>query len=186
MNRLLLTAILSGLAMSAGCGTIATQTIAGATGAASRYYEIRDIGGTLDRYAAVQVEPFDASPMLGAIPSMVVTSTQPLIIDQLTRSGLFSQVAAKTNVRPALIIRGKFMDYDPGTSAARAVIGTNPMLSAQVEVVDAASGKVLGVAMVRGIIVSIVRTERTELGDGIGKAIKGLLAEHMTRKPQKE
>jgi Domain of unknown function (DUF4410) len=188
MKRVILLGLLAGLVMATGCTTIAKQGYYGATGAASRYFEVRDLGpiGTLDRFAAVQVDPFDPSLMLGAIPPDVSSAVQPHIINQLVKSGLFTQVAAKATVRPALVIRGKFMDYDPGGSAVRAVYGTNPMLSAQIEIVDADSGRVLGVAMVTGTIESVVRTSPTELGAGIGKAIKGLLAAHMTRKPQKE
>jgi hypothetical protein len=188
MKKIFLLGLLAGLVTSVGCSTVATQVYSGATGASSRYYEIRALGTAiaLDRYTAVQVEAFDASPMLGAIPADVVTATQPEIINQLTKSALFTQVAAKTTMRPALIIRGKFVDYDPGGSVVRAVYGTNPMLTAQIEIIDADSGKVVGVAMVTGTIKSVVRTAPAELGGGVGKAIRGLLAAHLSRTPAKE
>jgi len=189
MKRILLLGLLAGVAISTGCiSTVAKQAYYGATGASGRYFEIRNLGtaSALDRYAAVQIDPFDPSPMLGAIPAEVASAAQPEIIDHLTKSGLFTQVAARTTARPALVVRGKFVDYDPGGSVVRAVYGANPMLSAQIEIVDADTGRVLGVAMASATIQSVVRTNPTELGAGLGKAIKGLLSSHMTRKPQKD
>jgi len=188
MRRILFLGLLAGVVISGGCGAVATQTVGGITGASGRYFEIRSLGAgsALDRFAAVQVEAFDPSPMLGAIPNDIFGPVQPEIIDRLAKSGLFSQVAAKASVRPALIIRGKFMDYDPGGSTVRVVYGVNPMLSAQIEISDADTGRVLGVTMVRATVTSVVRTGPSEQGLGLGKAIKDLLASHTTRKPQKD
>ncbi|MBE3071059.1 MAG: hypothetical protein IMZ66_12560, partial [Planctomycetes bacterium] len=89
MKKVVLVGLLAMLAVSAGCwGTIAKQAYYGATGASGRYFEVRDLGGsfTLDRYQGVQVEPFDPSLMLGAIPSEVVGAVQPDIIARLTKT----------------------------------------------------------------------------------------------------
>jgi len=189
MKRLMLAGLLAMLAVSSGCiSTIAKQAYYGATGASGRYFEVRDLGGSgvLDRYQGVQVEPFDPSLMLGAIPSDVVSTVQPDIIERLTKTGVFAEVGAKVSARPALIIRGRFMDYDPGTSAARAVYGTDPTLTAQIQLIDAETNQVIGVAMVTGTVKSVVRANPKELASGVSKAVKGLLSAHMTRKPKDE
>jgi hypothetical protein len=189
MQRLLLVGLLAMLAVSAGCiSTIAKQAYYGATGASGRYFEIRGLGSSfaLDRYQGVQVEPFDPSLMLGAIPSDVVGAVQPDIIERLRKMGVFAAVGARVSARPALIIRGKFMDYDPGTSVARAVHGTDPTLTAQIELIDVQTNKIIGVAMVTGTVKSVVRANPRELASGMSKAVKGLFSAHMTRKPPED
>jgi hypothetical protein len=189
MKRVLLVGLAAMLALASGCvSTIAKQAYYGATGASGRYFEIRETGGrgSLERYQAVQVEPFDPSLLLGAIPTDVVRAVQPAIIAQLSKAKVFAEVGASTAARPALIIRGKFMDYDPGGSVARAVYGTDPTLTAQIELIDAETGRAVGVAMVTGVIKSVVRANPREMASGVGKAVRGLLLAHLTRKPPKE
>ena len=189
MKRVMLAGLLATLAVSSGClGTIAKQAYYGATGASGRYFEIRDLGSSfaLDRYQGVQVERFDPSLLLGAIPLDVVGAVQPDIIERLTKMRVFTAVGVKVSARPALIIRGKFMDYDPGTSAARAVYGTDPTLTAQIDLVDAQTNQTIGVAMVTGIVKSVVRAKPKEMASGVSKAVKGLLSAHMTREPKDE
>ena len=189
MKRVLLVGLLAMLGVSSGClGTIASQAYYGTTGASARFFELRDAGGpgALDRYQGVQVESFDPSLMLGAIPSDVVSAVQPDIIERLRRTGVFAEVGAKVSAKPALIIRGKFMDYDSGSSAARAVYGTNPTLTAQIELIDAETNRTIGVAMVTGTVKSVVRADPKELASGMSKAVQGLLSTHMTRKPPKD
>ena len=189
MKRVMLVGFLAMLAVSSGClGTIAKQAYYGATGASGRYFEIREPGGSsaLDRYQGVQVEPFDPSLMLGAIPSDVVGAVQPDIIERLKAMGVFEEAGVKVSAKPTLIIRGKFMDYDPGSSAVRAVYGTDPTLTAQIELVDVQTNKTIGVAMVTGTVKSVVRANPKELASGMSKAVKGLLSAHMTRKPPED
>jgi len=190
MKRVILVGLLAGLALASGCmGTAVKQAYYGATGASGRYFEVRDLGtkGTLDRYMAVEVDVFDPSPMLGVIPADVRAAVQPAIVNRLIQMQLFTQVGAKVTVKPALAIRGKFVDYDPGTSAARAVgLGADPSLTAQIQLIDLEENKVLGVAMVSGTVKSAVRTGPGELAEGIGKAVKGLIEAHMLRKPEKD
>jgi len=189
MKRVMLVGLLAVLAVSTGCiSTIAKQAYYGATGASGRYFEVRDLGspGSLDRYQGVQVEPFDPSLMLGAIPSDVVSAVQPDIIERLTKANVFAEVGARVSAKPTLIIRGRFMDYDPGSSAVRAVYGTDPTLTAQIELVDAQTNQTVGVAMVTGIVKSVVRANPKEMASGVSKAVQGLLSAHMTRKPAKD
>ena len=189
MKRVLLVGLLAMLAVSAGCiSTIAKQAYYGATGASGRYFEIRDPGGSgvLDRYQGVQVDPFDPSLLLGAIPADVVSAVQPDIIARLTKMKVFAAVGAKVSAGPALVIRGRFMDYDPGSSAVRAVYGTDPTLTAQIELVDAQTNQTIGIAMVTGTVKSVVRANPKELASGVSKAVQGLLSAHMTRKPPKD
>ena len=189
MKRVLLVGLLAMLGASSGClGTIASQAYYGTTGASARFFELRDAGGpgALDRYQGVQVEPFDPSLMLGAIPSDVVGAVQPDIVERLTKMKVFTEVGAKVSARPALTIRGKFMDYDPGTSVVRAVYGTDPTLTAQIELIDAQTNQTIGIAMVTGTVKSVVRANPKELASGVSKAVQGLLSAHMTRKPPKD
>jgi len=189
MNRLLLVGLAAVLAVSSGCvSTLAKQAYYGATGGSGRYFEIKDLGtrSALDQYQGVEVEPFDPSPMLGAIPSDVTGAVQPDIIAQLTKARIFSEVGAKVSARPTLVIRGKFMDYDPGSSVARAVYGADPSLTAQVELIDAQTRQPIGIAMVTGTNKSVVRASARQMASGLSKAVKGLLLAHTSRRPAKE
>jgi hypothetical protein len=188
MKRLLLVGLLATLVASTGCTTIATQAYYGATGASARYFEVQSLGGpgSLDRYQGVQVDPFDPALMLGAIPADVVSAVPPNVVAQLTKMKVFTAVGMKVSAKPTLIIRGRFMDYDPGSSMVRAVYGSDPTLTAQIYLIDAETNQTVGVAMVTGIIKSVVRANPTEMASGVSKAIKGLLMAHMTRKPPKD
>jgi hypothetical protein len=189
MRIAVITVLFLAIALAPGCGTIVGQGAATVMGAGGRYFEIKDVGarGTLDRYQAVQVVPFDPSPMLGSIPQDIVTAVQPNIVRKLRETRLFAQVGTTVSTRPALEIRGKFMDYDPGGSAARAVgFGSNPSLTAQTELVDVDTSRVIGIAMVSGSIGSVVRANPEQLSDGVAKAVRGLIVSHMERKPPKE
>ena len=172
---------LVGAALIAGClGTVAKQTYYGVTGASGRYFEIKNLGGptSLLAYRSAQVASFDPSPMLGAIPQGVVAAVRPAVAGKLAELDAFQTGGGK----PTLLIRGKFMDYEPGGSALRAAgIAENPFLTAQVEIVDVATKRVLGVAMVTGTVKSAVRVGADELAEGMAKAVKGLLKSHMKR-----
>jgi hypothetical protein len=95
---------------------------------------------------------------------------------------MFESVGAAPGARPALVIRGKFIDYDPGGTPARVVgLGGNPFLTAQIELVDGDTGQVIGIAMVTGTVKSAVRTGMKEQADGVAKAIEGLVKQHHTK-----
>lgn len=186
MKRMLLVAVLAAVA-ACGCTTGLKQVYYGATGASARYYEVQNLGGSsvLDRFTAVGVEGFDTSPMLGAVPSSFVGPVQAAIVRQLTETKMFQSVTKGAPGRGGLLIRGKFTDFDPGGSSLRAVgFGVNPFLTAQVQFVDTGSNRVLGVAMVTGTVKSAVRTGSAELADGVGKAVKGLVEHHHTKRAE--
>ena len=169
------------MVLAGGCTTAAKQVLYGVTGASDRYFEIKSLGGeqSLLGYRSVRVEEFDTSLMRGAIPRDVLAEVRPAIQAKVAELEPF---AAGGEAKPVLVIRGKFHDYDPGGSALRAVgFSGNPFLTSQIELVDGASDKVLGVAMVTGTVKSAVRMGAKELADGVAKAVKGLLEAHMKR-----
>jgi hypothetical protein len=178
-------AIGAAVAVGSGClGTAASQAYYGATGASARYFEIRSLGGStsLDRFEMVTVEPFDAAPMLGIIPPEFPPEVRAAIIRRLTEMRVFKRVGTGPAGAAGLLIRGKFVDFDTGGSALRAVgFGVNPFLTAQIEIVEASTGRVLGIAMVTGTVKSAVRTGPQEVSDGVGKAVKGLFERHHTK-----
>ena len=180
MKRMMLIGLV-GAVLIAGCvGTAVKQAYYGVTGASGRYFEIRNMGGptSLLAYRSAQVESFDSSPMLGAIPKDVVASVRPAVAAKLAELDAFQTGGGK----PTLLIRGKFMDYDSGGSALRATgFGVDPFLTAQVEILNADTKQVLGIAMVTGTVKSAVRVGPDELAEGVGKAVKGLLESHMKR-----
>jgi len=188
MRQLILAGFLAVLAAASGCMTAASQGLATVTGATPRFFELRDIRGptVLDRYKSVAVQAFDASPLLGALPTDAAPETQTQTIKRLTETRMFEGVGPAPAARPALLIRGRFVDYDPGGTPARVVgLGGNPFLTAMIELVDADTGQVLGIAMVTGTVKSLARTGVKEMADGVAKAIEGLLKQHHT-KPAKE
>jgi len=172
------------LVVGAGCGTVVSQGVSGVTGASARYFEIKGVGGetSLDRYKAVGVAAFDPSPMHGAVPAPMPEKVQVATVRQLTESKMFASVTPGAPPAGGLLVRGKFVDFDPGGSGLRAVgFGVNPFLTAQIELVDTGSNQVVGEAMVTGTVKSIVRTGLDELADGVGKAVKGLVERHRTK-----
>jgi len=180
MRRMVLVSVLA-LAAASGCSTGIKQAFHTAVGASARYYEVNRLGGAtaLDGYTAVGVQRFDTAPMRGAIPAQLPAKVQAAVVRHLTESKMFPAVTAGAPPAGGLLVRGKFMDFDPGGSSLRAVgFGVNPFVTAQIEVVGAGSGKVLGVAMVTGTVKSAVRTGLDELADGMGKAVRGLLERH--------
>ncbi len=188
MKRIVLVSVLALLVAGTGCvGTAAKQAISGVTGASARYYEVKSAGGqtALDRFQTVGVEPFDTAPMRGVIPAPAPAKVQQAVVRHLTETRMFTSVKAGAPAAGGLLIRGKFMDFDPGGSALRAigVGGVDPFLTAQIELIDTGSNQVLGVSMVTGTVKSVVRTGTDELADGVGKAVKGLVERHHT-KPQ--
>lgn len=187
MRWVLLTVLVVLAAGATGCMTAASQAYSTVTGASPRFYELQDVGGpaVLDGYPSAAVAPFDPSPMLGAIPPEVPAETQRATIAQLEKSKLFAGVGAQPAARPALLVRGKFMDYDPGGTPLRVVgFAGNPFLTAQVELVDAGTGKVLGVAMCTGTIKSVARTGVSQLAEGVAKAVEGWLKHHHSKPPK--
>jgi len=180
MRRAILVGVLA-LAAASGCSTGFKQAYHTAMGASARYYEVDNLGGAtaLDGYKAVGVETFDPAPMRGAIPARLPAKVQAAVVRQLAETKMFSSVTAGAPPAGGLVIRGKFMDFDPGGSALRAVgFGVDPFVTAQIEVVEGGSGKVLSVAMVTGTVKSAVRTGTDELADGVGKAVRGLVERH--------
>ncbi|MBL7139377.1 MAG: DUF4410 domain-containing protein [Planctomycetes bacterium] len=184
MRRAALVGVLA-LVVGTGCiGTAAKQAVYGVTGASARYYEIKSAGGetALDRFNAVGVAAFDPSPMQGAVPAAIPQKVQAAVVKHLTESKMFPAVTAGTPPAGGLLVRGKFMDFDPGGSALRAMgFGVDPFLTAQIELVDAGSNQVIGMAMVTGTVKSAVRTGLDELADGVGKAVKGLVERHHSK-----
>jgi hypothetical protein len=190
MSRALIVGLLAVVTVASGCmGTAVSQGFATVTGASPRFFEVREIAGgatALDRYQSVAVQAFDASPMLGVIPPDAVAETQAAALRRLVETRMFSAVGPAAGAKPSLVIRGAFVDYDSGGSAARAVgFGVNPFLTARIELVDGETGQVIGIVMVSGTVKSALRTGTKELADGVAKAIKGLVERHHT-KPREE
>jgi len=184
-------AILAGLlaVMAApGCMKAAEQGMYTVAGATPRYLEVQDLAGPtiLDPFKAVGVEPFDASPMLGRVPPAIVPETQASVAEKLAETRMFATVIRGAPPAGGLAIRGKFVDFDPGGSALRAVgFGVNPFLTAQIELIDTGANRRIGVAMVTGTVKSAVRTGTKELADGVAKAVKGLVERHHTKVSEK-
>jgi hypothetical protein len=181
MRKVFLLGLLAALTITSGCvGTAVSQGMSAVTGATPRFFELRDVA--LDRYKSVAVQSFDPSPLMGTLPADAAQETQAQAIKRLTETKVFESVGPAPGAKPALWIRGKFIDYDPGGSPARVVgLGGNPFLTAQIELVDGDTGQPLGIAMVTGTVKSAVRTGMKELADGVAKAIEGLVKQHHTK-----
>jgi hypothetical protein len=188
MRAALIAGLLALSLAATGCMTAIGQGVATGTGASPRFIEIRSLGTAtvMDGYKSVTVQEFDASLLGGLLPGGLPADTQAAIVLQLRESRLFESVSTTPGARPGLVIRGRFMDYDSGGSALRAVgVAPNPFLSAQITVIDQDSGRELGVAIVRGTVKSVIRTGDSELASGVAKAVREVLASHHT-KPAKE
>jgi len=190
MRQAFLLGLLAVLVVASGCvGTAVSQGVAAVTGASPRFFELRDVAGpvALDRYKSVAVQAFDPAPLMGTLPPDAAPETQAQIIKRLTETRMFESVGPAPGPKPALVVRGKFIDYDPGGSPARVVgFGGNPFLTAQIEFVDAETGQALGIAMVTGTVKSAVRTGMKELADGVAKAVEGLVKNHHTKVAKEE
>jgi len=188
MRRALVAGLLAVMVAAPGCMKVAEQGVTTVTGASPRYFEVKDLGGpnVLDAYKTVGVEPFDASALLGRIPPVCVPETQAAIAEKLTQMRVFETVLRGAPPAGGLLIRGRFVDYDPGGSALRAFgFGVNPFLTAQIEIIDTGGNRIIGVAMVTGTLKNVVRSGPNELADGIAKAVKGLIERHHSKPPEK-
>jgi hypothetical protein len=187
--RLALVGGLLALVMAAtGCITGINQGIDTVRGATPRFYELRNLSGptALDAYKSVAVQIFDASPLLGTLPADMPAEVQSSTIDRLRESRMFEMVGPTASNRPVLVIRGQFVDYDPGGSPLRAVdVSENPFVTAQITLIDGDTNRVLGVAMVSGTVKSSIKTGGERMADGVAKAIRDLMAQHHF-KPRKE
>jgi len=188
MRQAILGGMLAVLAIAPGCTKALEQGYYTATGATPRYFEVKDLGGStvLDAYKTVGVEPFDASPMLGAIPPLIVPEVQADIAQTLTATRMFATVIRGAPPRGGLLIRGRFVDYDPGEGVVRTLgFGEYTFLTARIELVDTGANQLLGVAMVSGTAKSALRKGPKELAEGLARAVEGLLKRHHTKVPEK-
>jgi len=184
-------AVLPAMALSTGCvSTIAKQAYYGATGASGRYFELKAVQGptAMDKFKAVQVKTFKADSLLGTMPAEVITLTAEQIVEYLRKPEkdmlLFDEVGrGAPSLRPALVIEGEFIDYDPGGSPARVVgLGGNPFVTARIRLLD--GGRVIGIAHVTGTVKSAVRVGDKELASGLAKAVRGLIKAHHSEPPK--
>ena len=123
---------------------------------------------------------------LPACLAMLAAAVPPNIIEELARTKSLAEVGPQVAGRPALIVRGRFADYNPGGSAVRAIYGKNPTLTAEVELVDADTGRSLGETRASGIVKSVVRASPTGMASGVGKGVKKFILAHMKRRAAKE
>lgn len=188
MRQAILGGMLAVIAIAPGCMEGWERGFYAAAEATPRYFEIKDLENStaLDAFKTVGVDPFDASPMLGTIPPAVVPDAQAAVVETLAETRMFDSVTCGAPVQGGLLIRGAFVDYDPGNSALRAAdFGASPFLTARIEFIDTGGKKVVGMAMVSAVVKSAGRTGPKELAAGIAKAVRGLVEHHHSKPPEK-
>ena len=165
-----------------GClGRAIKEGVYGATGASGRARSIQSVKVNLANYDAVKVEKFSDdtqglgnTAFLAAIPERVT--------EQIVTKTYMERQGGKV-----LRITGRLINYDTGTTTDK-IAGPMEQAICRVQLIDAASGDVLGIASCDARAKSSVRKGPEELADGMGKGIADWIIENDSRgaRPEEE
>ena len=157
-----------------GCGRLISEGYHGAKGAGGQASQIQAVRVNLSNYDAVVVESFsDDTEGLGNEAFLAVVSTK-VTEEIITKTYLKGQGSKVLRITGSLIL------YDAGTTTDK---WADPMEEAvcRVQIIDMASGGVLGIAKCVSRAKSSVRKGPEELASGMGKVIADWIIEHDTR-----
>ena len=158
------TAVAVALIACSGCGRAITEGVGLARGAKGIVVVVAP-APSLAGYAEFKVEAFNDQTGSG-VPQVVKDSLAAHVAEQLAEAKVPTGGAGKT-----LIIRGTYLYYEDANNTADQVFGPLEEVLARVQLVDAASGKVLGEANCVGRTTASVNKGPNEKGQGLAKAI---------------
>jgi len=177
MKKVLLAGV---VALCVGCTTAAKQAYYTAKGPQGNCLLVRSDGmDPLRKYNSMEVVRFQ-NDLPGIIENSLVSTVQSDIVRELKEKGLFLEVTAVPAFQkgatqtPTAVLRGRLVDITSDKIPGQKLIGGGNHLIAQVEVVDKASGKVIAVANIRGVIKSVLEGGESDLAHGMARGAKKL------------
>lgn len=175
--------LLLGAMSATGC-TAASETVAGIRGPGYDFKEVQPFATAreerpLSRYTRFQMVPF-TDDMGGRVPREFFEYLPGMFETALAKRGLAGLSGGKT-----LLVRGKVISYQT-QGVGEMLLSPNEQAVARVELVDKASGKVLGVANCIGQGEHRVNTGNKNLARGTGRAIAAWIASRHPRGTAKE
>ena len=165
-----------------GCvGRAIREGVYGATGAGGQARPIQLVTVNLADYDAVTVEAFsDDTQGLGNTAFLAALPEK--VTEQIVSKTYMERRGSKV-----LRVSGRLINYDTGTTTDKIA---SPMEQAicRVQLIDAASGNVLGVASCDARAKSSIRKGPEELAEGMGKIIADWIIENDSRgeRPEEE
>ena len=174
--------VLSLLSMMVGVGCVGRairEGVYGSTGAVGRARSIESVKVNLADYDAVKVENFlDDTQGLGNAAFLAALPGK--VTEQIVTKTYLERQGGKV-----LRVSGRLINYDTGTTTDKIA---SPMEQAlcRVELIDAASGDVLGIASCDAKAKSSIRKGPEELAEGMGKIIADWIIENDARGPRPE
>ena len=166
-NAALLT-LIAGIGPLCGCSTILKQTYHTAVGAQGKFYELEKVDpAVLETYRAVKVEPF-TNALAAHIPPEVVGTINANMPRVIAEEGLFYPDGKLLRVTGSII---HYTGKSGLTGAVGSTIGGSQDSVCRVQLLDDASGKLIGEAICWGSVKSALRRGAEEQGIGVGKAV---------------
>ncbi|MFA5864175.1 MAG: hypothetical protein WC975_05750 [Phycisphaerae bacterium] len=165
--------LLTALASCTGCQMfIAKRLLQEVRGGQSQLTIIKNASpSALIDYKRIKMGDF-RNEMGRQFPSYAATEVRQAFIDQIVKNPRIYDLASEnSNARSMLIMRGSIIHYQP-TSAISGVMGGFSQLICRVELIDAATGKIIGVANCCGFSKAIARSGVKELAAGAAKAMR--------------
>ncbi|NIA07395.1 MAG: hypothetical protein GWP14_07150 [Actinobacteria bacterium] len=182
MKKKLCLLSLLGVLVSVGClGRVIKESYYGATGATGRVNVLQNVKVDLSRYDSFSVEQFsDAMEGQGNMAFLAVVEKK--VAEIVAKKTYLNATGTKS-----LKISGSLISYDTGTTTEK-IAGPMEQAICRIKLIDADSGKVLGVADCLSRAKSSVRKGPEELGEGTGKGIAEWIIKNDSRgaRPEEE
>ncbi len=161
---------------STGCTTALKQTYYGVTGAKGKFYEVKVVdSGVLATYRSIKVEKF-TNELGERVPPKVIAEVNERTPQMVADAELFYPDGK------SLVVKGRIVHFT-GKSGLKgsvgSVIGGGEECVCRVQLVDGASGDLVGEAVCWGIVKSAIRRGSGELGEGVGDGVVKWLEERL-------
>lgn len=167
-----------------GCTPAIGQVYNSIKGSDGRVWMLKPIEGKLDRFTSLTIEEFGCE-MEGGVPPAVLERLEPEIKRYLLDKGVYKNIsivansAAQIGDASVLILRGVVIDYDPGGVAGRIFgVSGERFLTARIHFIDGASGNVIGVGHVAGVVKGDIGRDQFDTLTGMAKGIADIVKEH--------
>lgn len=164
-----------------GCFTAAGEGIAAMRGASGTYTEIKPVADVKDNLALSQYTNFELGTIKdsfgGKVPERLFLALTPEFDKAIRNAKLPTDPTGKT-----LIIRGEIVYFELRGSALGLVLSDVEEVVTRLELVDKASGRVLGTAMCVGRTTHRMTMGIDKKAEGLARAIAEWIAAYYPKK----
>jgi hypothetical protein len=170
--------VISAPLMLDGCvGRVVSEGLGKVTGPKGITAEVQPVSSmrrdvSLEDYTQFKIERFTDN-FGGRTPQRLLSMLPGQFYRELAKAKIHSRAGGKT-----LLIRGQVIHYEDSSTAMSQVFGPFEEVVARVELVDAESGKTLGVANCIGRSRETVNQGVEKKTEGLAEAIAGWIASH--------